>query len=47
MAGSGSSYFVAYRDAVTAEAARARVADALEGQVVIGHTVERGVRIRS
>jgi 4-diphosphocytidyl-2-C-methyl-D-erythritol kinase len=46
MAGSGSSYFVVFRDQGPAEAARARVADAVDGQVVVGHTVDRGVRIR-
>jgi 4-diphosphocytidyl-2-C-methyl-D-erythritol kinase len=46
MAGSGSSYFVACFGADAAEAARARVADAVDGQVVVGHTVEAGVRVR-
>jgi 4-diphosphocytidyl-2-C-methyl-D-erythritol kinase len=47
MAGSGSSYFVVFRSDGAAEAARARVADTVDGQVVVGHTVDRGVRIRS
>jgi 4-diphosphocytidyl-2-C-methyl-D-erythritol kinase len=46
MAGSGSSYFVVGGDQRHAEAIRARVADAVDGQVVVGHTVEAGVRIR-
>jgi len=47
MAGSGSSYFVVFRDQAHAEAARARVADAVDGQVVVGHTVDRGVHVRA
>jgi 4-diphosphocytidyl-2-C-methyl-D-erythritol kinase len=46
MAGSGSSYFVVCRSEGAAEAARARIADAVDGQMVVGHTVDRGVRIR-
>lgn len=46
MAGSGSSYFVVYLDAGLADAARAHVADAIDGQVVVGHTVDSGVRVR-
>jgi 4-diphosphocytidyl-2-C-methyl-D-erythritol kinase len=46
MAGSGSSYFVVFREQGHAEAARARVSDAVDGQVVVGHTVDRGVRTR-
>jgi 4-diphosphocytidyl-2-C-methyl-D-erythritol kinase len=47
MAGSGSSYFVVVRDAEHAEETRARVADAVDGQVVVGRTIERGVRVRA
>ena len=47
LAGSGSSYFVVFRDEALADPARARVADAVDGQVVVGHTVESGVRMRS
>jgi 4-diphosphocytidyl-2-C-methyl-D-erythritol kinase len=47
MAGSGSSYFVVCFDPDDAEAARAQVADAVGGQVVVGHTVDRGVRVRA
>ncbi len=46
MAGSGSSYFVVFVSADAAGAARARVADAVDAQVVVGHTVDRGVRVR-
>jgi 4-diphosphocytidyl-2-C-methyl-D-erythritol kinase len=46
MAGSGSSYFVVVPAGEQAEVARARIADAVDGQVVVGRTVERGVRIR-
>jgi 4-diphosphocytidyl-2-C-methyl-D-erythritol kinase len=46
LAGSGSSYAVVFRDPAAAQAARARVSDAVEGQVVVGHTVNSGVRVR-
>jgi 4-diphosphocytidyl-2-C-methyl-D-erythritol kinase len=46
LAGSGSSYAVVFRDQAEAEAARARVADAVDGQVVVGRTVDVGVRVR-
>jgi len=46
LAGSGSSYFVVYFGEAEADAARARVADAVDGQVVVGHTVDSGVRVR-
>jgi 16S rRNA (adenine1518-N6/adenine1519-N6)-dimethyltransferase len=46
LAGSGSSYAVVMRTAAEAEAARARIAVAVEGQVVVGRTVESGVRKR-
>ena len=46
MAGSGSSYFVVFLGQADAEAARARVVDAVDGQVVVGHTVAAGVRIQ-
>jgi len=46
MAGSGSSYFVVFPDRASAGAARARVADVVDGQVVVGHTVQSGVRVR-
>ena len=45
LAGSGSSYAVVCRTDADAEAARARIADAVEGRVVVGHTVEAGVRV--
>ena len=44
LAGSGSSYAVVMRTAADAEAARARIAVAVEGQVVVGRTVDSGVR---
>jgi 4-diphosphocytidyl-2-C-methyl-D-erythritol kinase len=46
MAGSGSSYFVVFRSERAAEVAQARVADAIDGQVTVGHTVDAGVRMR-
>jgi 4-diphosphocytidyl-2-C-methyl-D-erythritol kinase len=46
LAGSGSSYFVVFRDSAEAETARARVDDAVDGQVVVGHTVNSGVQVR-
>ena len=45
LAGSGSSYAVVFRDPAEAEAARARVAETVGGQVVVGHTVDSGVRV--
>jgi 16S rRNA (adenine1518-N6/adenine1519-N6)-dimethyltransferase len=46
LAGSGSSYAVIARTEADAEAVRARVASAVEGQVVVGRTVAAGVRQR-
>jgi 4-diphosphocytidyl-2-C-methyl-D-erythritol kinase len=46
LAGSGSSYFTVFFREGDAEAARARIAGAVDGQVVVGHTVEAGVRVR-
>jgi len=46
LAGSGSSYAVIARTDSEAEATRARIADAVEGQVVTGRTVDAGVRRR-
>jgi 4-diphosphocytidyl-2-C-methyl-D-erythritol kinase len=43
LAGSGSSYALVFADAATAQDARARVADAVDGQIVVGHTVDSGV----
>jgi len=46
LAGSGSSYAVVFRDIAAAEGARARIAETLDGQVVVGLTVDAGVRER-
>lgn len=46
LAGSGSSYFMLFRDPSFAEAARARISAVIDGQVVVAHTVDCGVRIR-
>ena len=46
LAGSGSSYFVVFDNPADAEAARTRVANAVDGQVVVGHTVVAGVESR-
>lgn len=46
LAGSGSSYAVIVRTDAEAQTTRARIADAVDGQVVVGHTVDAGVRPR-
>jgi 4-diphosphocytidyl-2C-methyl-D-erythritol kinase len=46
LAGSGSSYAVMFRDQAEAEAARARISQAVRGQVVVGRTVNLGVQRR-
>jgi 16S rRNA (adenine1518-N6/adenine1519-N6)-dimethyltransferase len=47
LAGSGSSYALVFRNGADAEAARARVSRAVEGQITLGVTVDSGVRARS
>jgi 16S rRNA (adenine1518-N6/adenine1519-N6)-dimethyltransferase len=47
LAGSGSSYAVVFRNAAAAEEARSRIASVVEGQIVVGRTVDSGVRERS
>jgi 16S rRNA (adenine1518-N6/adenine1519-N6)-dimethyltransferase len=47
LAGSGSSYALLFRTDAEAEAARARIAEVVEGQIVVGRTVEAGVRLVS
>ena len=47
LAGSGSSYAVVFRSAAAAEEARSRIASVVEGQIVVGRTVDSGVRERS
>jgi len=44
LAGSGSSYAVLVRTDTDATAARTRIAAAVDGQVVVGHTVDAAVR---
>ena len=46
LAGSGSSYAVIARTDADAETVRARIAEAVEGQIVVGRTVDAGVRRR-
>ena len=46
LAGSGSSYAVIVRSEAAAATARARIASAVVGQVVMGRTVDAGVRLR-
>jgi 4-diphosphocytidyl-2-C-methyl-D-erythritol kinase len=46
LAGSGSSYALVFHDIAAAEDARARIAETLDGQVVVGLTVDTGVRER-
>jgi 4-diphosphocytidyl-2-C-methyl-D-erythritol kinase len=46
LAGSGSSYAVVFSNIGAAEDARARIAETLDGQVVVGLTVDAGVRER-
>jgi 16S rRNA (adenine1518-N6/adenine1519-N6)-dimethyltransferase len=45
LAGSGSSYAMLFPTEAEAEAARARIAEIVEGQIVVGRTVDAGVRI--
>ena len=47
LAGSGSSYAVVFTNAAAAEEARSRIASVVEGQIVVGRTVDSGVRERS
>jgi 4-diphosphocytidyl-2C-methyl-D-erythritol kinase len=47
LAGSGSSYALLFRTDAEADAARARIAEMVEGQVVVGRTIDAGVRIVS
>src|SRR6185369_4534918 len=47
LAGSGSSYALLFRTDAEAEAAQARIADVVEGQIVVGRTAEAGVRLVS
>ena len=46
LVGSGSSYAVVFGNIADAEAARKRVDDAVDAQVVVGLTIESGVRLR-
>ena len=46
LAGSGSSYAVVFGNIAAAEEGRARIAEAVAGQVVVGLTVDAGVRER-
>jgi 16S rRNA (adenine1518-N6/adenine1519-N6)-dimethyltransferase len=46
LAGSGSSYAVVIPPGHLADEVRARIATAVDGQVVVAHTLDRGVRIR-
>ena len=46
LAGSGSSYAVVFGTIAAAEEARTRIAEAVAGQVVVGLTVDAGVRER-
>ena len=46
LAGSGSSYAVVFRTQADAEAARARVSEAVAAQVFLGRTADSGVRER-
>jgi 16S rRNA (adenine1518-N6/adenine1519-N6)-dimethyltransferase len=45
LAGSGSSYALLFRTDEEAEAARARIREVVEGHIVVGHTIDAGVRI--
>jgi 16S rRNA (adenine1518-N6/adenine1519-N6)-dimethyltransferase len=45
LAGSGSSYAMLFRTDAEAEAARARISAVVEGQIVVGRTVDAGVRL--
>jgi 4-diphosphocytidyl-2-C-methyl-D-erythritol kinase len=47
LAGSGSSYAIVIPPGHLADEVRTRVAAAVKGQVVVGHTVNSGVRVRT
>jgi 4-diphosphocytidyl-2C-methyl-D-erythritol kinase len=47
LAGSGSSYALLFHSDEEAEAARARIREVVEGHIVVGHTINAGVRIVS
>lgn len=47
LAGSGSSYALLFATDEEAEAARARISEVVEGQIVVGHTIDACVRIVS
>ena len=47
LAGSGSSYALLFRTDAEAEAARARISEVVEGQIVVGRTIDACVRIVS
>jgi 4-diphosphocytidyl-2-C-methyl-D-erythritol kinase len=47
LAGSGSSYALLFATAAEAEAARARISEVVEGQIVVGRTIDACVRIVS
>jgi 16S rRNA (adenine1518-N6/adenine1519-N6)-dimethyltransferase len=47
LAGSGSSYALLFRTDAEAEAARARISEVVEGQIVVGRTVDACVRVVS
>jgi 16S rRNA (adenine1518-N6/adenine1519-N6)-dimethyltransferase len=47
LAGSGSSYALLFATTAQAEAARARISEVVEGQIVVGHTIDACVRIVS
>jgi len=47
LAGSGSSYAMLFRSNEEAQAARARISEVVEGQIVVGHTIDACVRIVS
>ncbi len=45
LAGSGSSYALLFATVEEAEEARARISEVVEGQIVVGHTIDACVRI--
>jgi 4-diphosphocytidyl-2C-methyl-D-erythritol kinase len=47
LAGSGSSYALLFATTAEAEAARTRISAVVEGQIVVGHTIDACVRIVS
>ena len=47
LAGSGSSYALLFAFHAEAEAARERISEVVEGQIVVGHTIDACVRIVS